>query len=584
MKKDSGKIKWMLFLMVVLVALSVALTAFVVIHMTATEATVYPWDEAASEESPVEILLENIYITGNDSDAVTFVYEGESYRIRGRLKESYQGVADLVIYENEITKIYVKRAQIDGRLLSYSEDDIEVEGYGLIQTSDNLHVFCLTQENVEEMSLSDLVIGDDTLTYVVGDGEICAVLVTEETVSETIRVLLKNNSSIEYDALYLTASDEWTINGEVQQADTPVDLYDYIYRMDPETLKDDESDIIVSGQVRTAEVICLNGLLYIADSDGTRQSEGYEGTFFVRESENGVVLINQLSIEDYVRYVLPSEMEDYFPYEAQKAQAVCARTFAYSQMSNTTYASYGANLDDSTSFQVYNRFGTTERTDQAVADTCGEIIVCDGSPITCYYFSTSPGMTENLEVWNEESPDYISVQSTLLEEKELTDRLTLKANFVQYITESPESYDSQSPYYRWTATLDLSGYENDSYGKIENVAVSKRSASGYALALDISYEKKTVTLTDEYQIRTFLGRFLTLTELADGTVRDSLSLLPSACFIVWNKNGDTYTIKGGGFGHGIGMSQYAAGAMAESGMTYKEIIGFFYKNVEIEQQ
>jgi stage II sporulation protein D len=324
--------------------------------------------------------------------------------------------------------------------------------------------------------------------------------------------------------------------------------------------------------------------LYITDSDGNKISEGYEGTFLVRESDNGVVLVNQINIEDYVRYVLPSEMEDYFPYEAQKAQAVCARTFAYAQLNQTAYAMYGANLDDSTSYQVYNRFGTTERTDQAVADTADEVIEYEGEPITCYYYSTSPGMTETLEVWEEESPDYIRATNTLLEQENLTSHLTKKANFIRYITSSPSSYDSSSPYYRWTATLDVSGFTDAQYGKIENIAVTRRSKSGYALEFTISYESGTVVLNDESEIRTFLGKFLTRTELADGTYRDNLAALPSACFVVWEKSGDTYTILGGGFGHGIGMSQYAAAAMAEGGMTYGEIINYFYENVEIAKQ
>ena len=67
---------------------------------------------------------------------------------------------------------------------------------------------------------------------------------------------------------------------------------------------------------------------------------------------DGYVLVNELPIETYLRYVLPSEMPTYFSYEALKAQAVCARTFAYKQMRQNAYAEYGANLDDSTAYQV----------------------------------------------------------------------------------------------------------------------------------------------------------------------------------------------------------------------------------------
>jgi peptidoglycan hydrolase-like amidase len=59
-------------------------------------------------------------------------------------------------------------------------------------------------------------------------------------------------------------------------------------------------------------------------------------------------------MEDYIRYVLPSEMPLSFSYEALKAQAVCARTFTYGQMKNDTYARYGANLDDSIAYQAYH--------------------------------------------------------------------------------------------------------------------------------------------------------------------------------------------------------------------------------------
>jgi stage II sporulation protein D len=580
MKKDSGKIKWVL-LMLGLTAASVILTAAVVIHMVSQEVSTYPWETEESEGQPAEIRLENIYITGNDSDTVSFIYEGETYRIRGFLKEPCQGVADLCISDGEIKKIYRKQAQISGAFLSYSDEDIEVEGYGLLARSGQLRVYRMAGDEVAEIDLTDLAIGDETLTYIVGDGKICAILAPEETVSETIRVLIKNQNSIEYDTLYLTGSEDWSLNGNIEDAQAPIDMVSFLNDMNADIVSDSEDGLIVSGQVRTAAAVCPSGLLYITDSDGNKLSEGYEGTFLVRESDNGVVLINQISIEDYVRYVLPSEMEDFFPYEAQKAQAVCARTFACYQMKNTTYTMYGANLDDSTSFQVYNRNGTTARTDQAVADTAGEVIVYEGSPIACYYYSTSPGMTETLEVWNEESPDYISASSTLLEQEELTGHLTKKADFIRYITSSPRSYDSSSPYYRWTASLDVSGYENAQYGKIENIAVTKRSKSGYALELTVTYEKQTDVLTGEYDIRTFLGRFLRMMELSDGTYRDSLSVLPSACFIVREKSGDTYSLAGGGFGHGIGMSQYAAGAMAEEGKTYTEIINYFYKNVEI---
>lgn len=86
----------------------------------------------------------------------------------------------------------------------------------------------------------------------------------------------------------------------------------------------------------------------------------------MRRADEGYVLINDVPIETYLRYVVPSEMPTKFSYEALKAQAVCARTFAYKQMQGNTYAEYGANLDDSTAFQVYHAASAYEVTDRAV--------------------------------------------------------------------------------------------------------------------------------------------------------------------------------------------------------------------------
>ena len=78
--------------------------------------------------------------------------------------------------------------------------------------------------------------------------------------------------------------------------------------------------------------------------------------------------------------------------EALKAQAVCARTYAYQELSTYAYPDCEAHVDDSVSFQVYGNTGRTAGTDRAVAETAGQILTCQGSPITAYYFSTQPAI------------------------------------------------------------------------------------------------------------------------------------------------------------------------------------------------
>jgi hypothetical protein len=219
--------------------------------MVSKEVSNYPWDEQPSESGQAEILLENIYITANDTDTVTFLYEGESYRIRGSLREAYRGVADVCIYDGAIRKIYTKQSQIDGTLLSYSADSVEVEGYGLLTRSDSMRVYRVTEEVPEQIALSDLAVGTEALTYIVGEGKICAILKTEQAAADTIRVLIKNGSDIVYESLFLTGSDEWTINGEIQAAGAPVEMTDVVCRM--EQTAGNAKDLVDAeiGQVRT---------------------------------------------------------------------------------------------------------------------------------------------------------------------------------------------------------------------------------------------------------------------------------------------------------------------------------------------
>ena len=88
-------------------------------------------------------------------------------------------------------------------------------------------------------------------------------------------------------------------------------------------------------------------------------------------------------------------------------------------------------------------------------------------------------------------------------------------------------------------------------------------------------------LKNEYNIRAVLGAGCKSLTLKDGSVRDGVSLIPSAFAVISPSPEGEYHIRGGGYGHGIGMSQNGAGKMAELGKTYKEILEFFFQNVEI---
>lgn len=559
------KTKGMGILIGIIVAVCVIITFLIVARLTVQTMKRNHLQIGTEElDKDEELTLENVYITNCGNGEISFLYDAEVYTIPGNLEEPYQGIADIQIKNLKIQRIYTKQDAIEGVLLSYTDKQIEVEGYGMLPCEENLRVYLDYGNDIREITFSELVVGSSKLQFIVANDEICGVIQKEKTRAANIRVLIKNGDADFYDQICLTGNANWNIDSTEQAANCAVNVTQYM---------DDNS-------LQTAAIACEEGLLYLSDANGNPVSNGYEGVFYVKRTGDGFVLINELPVEDYVRYVLPSEMPDTFSAEALKAQAVCARTFAYSQMKNDIYAAYGANLDDSTAFQVYNAAGTSEITDQAVSDTTGEVIACNGELIICYYYSTSPGLTEDMEVWQEDAPEYIKKQNTL--SGEVTDVSSEEA-FTEFICSQPEAYDSQSPFYRWTANIDFANAADESYGTLKEILVSDRSTSGYVLGLTLSYENGSRRLENENEIRLFLGRYLTEITLADGTVRTNFSMIPSACFAITDQDGTKLTLTGGGFGHGIGMSQYGADAMGQEGKSYQEIIKCYYENVNIVQ-
>ena len=92
--------------------------------------------------------------------------------------------------------------------------------------------------------------------------------------------------------------------------------------------------------------------------------------------------------------------------------------------------------------------------------------------------------------------------------------------------------DDNSPYYRWTSELDLSAYNDPQYGTATGISVDKTSDAGYVLSLTINYGNKSQTFTAENDIRKALGHYQKKVTLNDGSARENMSMIPSACFSV----------------------------------------------------
>ena len=361
-----------------------------------------------------------------------------------------------------------------------------------------------------------------------------------------------------------------------------------------------------------------NARIKISSLSRGQGAPSYRGSLTIYKDENGLRIVNTLPLEEYLWAVVPSEMPASYPEEALKAQAVCARTYACVQMTDSYLESLGAQVDDSVSYQVYQNSGEAEEAIRAVEETSGEVLLNQGALINAYYFSTSCGATGTEEIWwegNASLTPYLQAK-TVNAEGEAVD-LSSEEAFEEFLEEEDEGcFDADVSWYRWEAQADLdtltenvnaalkSRYaanpeavltkegdafvsrEIESVGRIQGLEVLERDAGGAAVRLQIRGSEHTVQVMTEYNVRALLNLQGCTVQRGDGTAVAGSSLLPSACVLitpVFDEDGElaAWHFEGGGYGHGVGLSQNGADCMAEQGMSCEEILQFYYPGAEL---
>ena len=296
----------------------------------------------------------------------------------------------------------------------------------------------------------------------------------------------------------------------------------------------------------------------------------YAGALELYRTSEGVVIVNELPVEDYLCKVVPSEMPAAYQKEALKAQAVCARNYARRQMEDYAYPEYQAHVNDSTDFQVYNNSASQESASEAVQETKGQLVKYQGQIVTTYYYSTSCGKTTTMEAWGDaDSPENAYLQSVEVKDQD-------------------GDYEAQIPWYRWEADISADVLSKlicvntkTDIGTLQNLEITKKGPGDVVLQIKATGDKGAVTVDTENKIRRALGGEGYEICRQDGKKVKSSALLPSAFFTIEKKE-NVYTIKGGGYGHGVGMSQNGANEMAKKGKNYQEILQTFYPGTVIE--
>ncbi|MGN1165191.1 MAG: SpoIID/LytB domain-containing protein [Lachnospiraceae bacterium] len=332
------------------------------------------------------------------------------------------------------------------------------------------------------------------------------------------------------------------------------------------TIKPD-SKLFQEGKVRVQAKEGKIKIRSITRGDGVPE---YDGILELIPTAEGIVIVNELPVEDYLCGVVPSEMPASYELEALKAQAVCARSYAYRQMENYGYPEYKAHVNDSTDYQVYNNSAQAESSEKAVEETFAETVRYRGKVVATYYYSTSCGYTTNMEAWGTKP--------------------SKENGYLKSVKVSGENgdYEKKLPWYRWKVTISgekLSDLIELNTGKkigtLKKIKVTKRGPGNVAVCLKVTGEEGSVKVETENKIRRIFGGEGYEIVKQDGSRIPSMELLPSAFFEI-QKKGTKFVINGGGFGHGIGMSQTGANEMAKQGKDYKEILTLFYNDITVE--
>lgn len=515
-------------------------------------------------------------------------------------------VADIVMEKNKVVDIVFKSSTVSGKVLSSSSSSVEVENKGKYGVDENCKIYKV-YGNIQMCSIGDVLVGYDAQKFILNDsGNICAVVIDRDVTASNIRVLIKtsNFSSTHHENVVISSDTGCRIsygNGEGVYEVSPAAEYTF----------DLQNELLAKGRVKITSN-GVDGRIAIKSIKRGYGTPYYRGDIELVLTEEGIVVINELPLEQYLYSVVPSEMPWSYNYEALKAQAICARSFAYIHIHGNSYSEYGAHVDDSTSYQVYNNSQEQTVTNSAVDETYGQVLMNGSNVISAYFFSTSCGSTTSSVVWGSDLP---YVKGKLLTDEVASMNLSEEDVFDAFIRTTYKTYDSEYPWYRWNVTMtleklteninsnlskvkkenlqvltDKGQWENrriESVGSVKKIEVGDRGPGGVLKYVTIIGTDYTIRIYKEYNIRTVISPKGATINRGTGDEVTTMTMLPSGFFVIDELSKGSilngYSFVGGGYGHGVGMSQNGANYMAKLGMNSTDILEFFYTNTTVSK-
>lgn len=306
----------------------------------------------------------------------------------------------------------------------------------------------------------------------------------------------------------------------------------------------------------------------------------YAGSITIQPNAYGsYTVVNAVPLETYLRGVVPHEVGSGAPFAAMAAQAILARTYALKNLHRFQVDDY--QLCANTHCQVYKGLtGTHPRADEAIRQTSGLVLTYNGELVDAVYSSTNGGISAAFEdVWDGDPRPYLRPQADIAHQPGKPLDLRQESSFQAFLAQR-EGFNEAgvSRLFRWEFSLSLEelntqlragqdylGIPMPTWSSIAGMQILERSASGRVQVMQLD-------LQTAEGIRSIL--------LRKDQVRLAFPRLYSTLFRIEPlKQGERlagYRFIGGGFGHGVGLSQYGSYTLARQGFNAAQILAFYY--------
>ncbi len=286
-------------------------------------------------------------------------------------------------------------------------------------------------------------------------------------------------------------------------------------------------------------------------------------------------LISIIDVEEYIKSVLPSEMPLSAPIEALKAQSILARTYYFKNKTKHNVDNF--ELCSTTDCQAYYGKNIPKKAEMAVNETKGIILTFKNEIADALYHSTCGGITAGYtDIWDGEKVDYLI---PILDEKnkKVVD-FSNPNEFSAFLNTYHSSFCKRSKYWRWEKNLTkdelietlketipkFKGNVNINFDELSDIIIVSRCKSGRVEKIQFLFKNQKLEFKKD-EIRWILGK------------------LKSTLFTIEKDSNLNIKIKGGGWGHGVGLCQIGAIKMAEIGKNFKEIIYHYYPGTQLKR-